>query len=82
MIGSGYARVLGVANHNLSSPTDDISVTPPLPYNASHKIAATNKISGNSTNVEYRAEESITLLPGFQANRNTVFKAHIAGCNQ
>lgn len=82
MMGSGYARVLGVANHNLSSPTDDIIVTPPLPYNVSHKILATNKIGGNSTNVEYRAEESITLLPGFQSDANTVFKAHIGGCNQ
>ena len=82
LIGSGYARVLGVANYNLSSPTDDISTTPPLPYNVSHRINAANKIIGNNTNVEYRAEESIKLLPGFQANANVVFKAHIGGCNQ
>lgn len=82
LIGSGYARVLGVANYNLISPTDDISTTPPLPYNVSHRINAANKIIGNNTNVEYRAEESIKLLPGFQANANVVFKAHIGGCNQ
>ena len=82
LIGSGYARVLGVTNYNLSSPIDDINTTPPLPYNVSHTINATNKILGANTNVEYRAEESIMLLPGFQANSNTVFKAHIGGCNQ
>ncbi len=50
-----------------------------LTFSASQTIIARNLINSQAT-VNYKAANSITLLPGFQATIGTVFKAYIGGC--
>ena len=43
-------------------------------------IEATNKITGNTTRVDYKAGNSITLNADFKVDNGVVFKAQIEGC--
>jgi glucose/arabinose dehydrogenase len=52
----------------------------PHTFQAANLITATNTIFP-SANVNYVAEQSIELLPGFSALPGTVFKAEISDCN-
>jgi hypothetical protein len=68
-------------SYTLLKTTDDYNgSTNDITYGASQTVSATNIIS-NGAKVSYNAGKSITLLPGFQANTGTVFKANIIGCN-
>jgi hypothetical protein len=67
---------------NLDSPpisSDDYS-SGGLLKQASANIAATNKITGTTTNIKYTAGKNIQLNAGFKADNGTVFKAEIGGC--
>lgn len=60
----------------MASPTDNIPAGSTT-KKANKTVNATNKISGNATNVIYRAGQAITLEPGFSAENTTVFTAEI-----
>lgn len=63
-------------NRSISS-----SISGNVKYEASEVIMASNKIlSGN--NVTYDAGKSVILLPDFEVNTGTTFRAYINGCNE
>ncbi len=66
----------------LTSTIDDISSGTVIKQAAQINgiIMATNKITGNATNVTYQANQ-INLNAGFNADNGTVFKVEIGGCN-
>lgn len=55
------------------------TITTASKYEASNIIQATNIIAPTA-NVIYDASKSIELLPGFQAQTGSIFKAYIDGC--
>ncbi len=64
--------VSGVINSNRKIVSNSILYAPPSNQ--------TNTIS-TGTNVEYYANNSVMLQPGFKTDEGAVFKAQIAGCN-
>lgn len=64
--------VSGVINSNRKIVSNSILYAPPSNQ--------TNIIS-TGTNVEYYANNSVMLQPGFKTDEGAVFKAQIAGCN-
>jgi hypothetical protein len=64
----------------LVSPTDDISTTTALDFEADLSIEASNVLSVN-TDVDYDAGEYILMTDGFFAQASTTFHAFIDGCN-
>ncbi|MCA0231057.1 MAG: M64 family metallopeptidase [Bacteroidetes bacterium] len=60
----------------MASPTDNLTAGSTT-KKATKTVKATNKISGNATNVIYRAGQAITLEPGFTAENTTVFTAEV-----
>jgi hypothetical protein len=71
---------LASVNTTPPAPTDDISTgTITKQANSTNgSIAATNKITGNAR-VTYQAK-NIQLNAGFKADKGTVFKAQVGGC--
>jgi hypothetical protein len=55
------------------------TITTSSKYDASTTIRATNIISPTA-NVTYDAAKSVLLLPGFQTQSGSIFKAYIDGC--
>jgi hypothetical protein len=64
----------------LISPTDDISTTTALDFEADLSIEASNVLSVN-TDVDYDAGEYVLMTDGFFAQASTTFHAFIDGCN-
>lgn len=60
----------------LTSPSSDFS-SGTSAKKATNTVKATNKISGNATNIIFRAGQSITLEPGFSAANTTIFTAEV-----
>lgn len=78
--GTNYFVKVCPTVQNLQSPANDFNTTPfnqPEPASA---VYAVNKIQNVGTKIEYQAQESIILNPGFVATKGTVFTAQIGGC--
>lgn len=63
---------------NLTSPNDDYNFS--TTKKSQSTITASNKITGNSIQVQYKAANAIVLTPGFRVDNGTIFKAQIEGC--
>lgn len=48
-------------------------------YETSGQLTASNKIQSGA-NILYDAQQSVLLLPGFEASQGAIFKAYIDGC--
>jgi acid phosphatase type 7 len=59
--------------------TTEIGVLSSVTYQSGQTIVATNLVN-TQTNVIYKAANSVSLLPGFQTNAGSNFKATIEGC--
>ena len=66
------------------SPTNDFASTPRIQPHSSKVIIARNIVynidNEINTRLEYQAQNSIMLEPGFKADNGTVFTAQIGGC--
>ena len=51
-------------------------------YKAARTITAQSTVSSATKDISFTAGNSIVLLPGFEVDKNSVFKADIAGCVQ
>ena len=85
--GGGYPQTIEIyqegiedcnSSLNLISPNNDYNYS--VTKKTATTIQATNKITGNTTNVDYKAGYSITLNAGFKVENGVVFKAQIEGC--
>lgn len=67
---------------NLTNPVNNITAGNQSVKASSQNgvITASNLVEGNFTTVEYLSK-TITLLPGFKAEKGTIFKAENGGCN-
>ena len=63
---------------NLVSPQNDYLTS--VTKKTATGIQATNKLIVNSTKIDYKAGNSITLNPGFKVENGVIFKAQIEGC--
>ncbi|MFC0181791.1 Por secretion system C-terminal sorting domain-containing protein [Pseudarcicella hirudinis] len=50
-------------------------------FQSSSNIFSTSQISGNTTNITYKAGNQIKLQQGFKVSNQAVFKAYLAGCS-
>jgi hypothetical protein len=71
--------IIGTTNLTLVSPTDDVNTI--VNDKIGGKITATNLVNPEGK-VNYLAEKSVLLNPGFEAKTGSTFQAIISGCNQ
>lgn len=67
-------------NQTLVNPEHNL-IDKSVSIKATETINASNKISGSNSNILYQAEKQILLLPGFESQAKSVFKANISNCS-
>ncbi len=76
--GNHYAKVIMCQDkHIITEKLKDNNI---LNFQAKSEINAVNTIFSGSK-INYRAGNAISLLPGFDSNKGSIFKAEIGGCD-